>query len=240
MPGRAAPGSYTVTNLVSDLPGVAQERDPNQVNPWGAALTATPVSPLFVADQGRGVISRKSGAVGGTPLIGDGIVSLPDGNPTSVVFHPFVLSSPNDFVISNGDGHQQAAAALFATLGGQIDGWNSGVGGNGSASSKGFRATSVPGASFTGLALAGITLYAADFAHGRIDVFSSKFQLVTRPGAFTDRSIPRVFRPFNVQNIGGNIYVTYALANPVTGQAVSARGAGFVDVFPSAGCSGSA
>jgi uncharacterized protein (TIGR03118 family) len=54
---------------------------------------------------------------------------------------------------------------------------------------------------------------------------------VFRRGAFTDFAIPRAFKPFNVQNLGGSIYVTYARPNHRTGQAANALGAGFVDVF---------
>jgi uncharacterized protein (TIGR03118 family) len=50
-------------------------------------------------------------------------------------------------------------------------------------------------------------------------------------GAFTDRAIPRGFKPFNAQAVGGNIVVTYAKPDPKTGKAENKLGAGFVDVF---------
>ena len=51
---RAGSG-YFQTNLVSDNSNVvkAQVYDPNLINPWGVAFTAT--SPLWVSDQGSGV-----------------------------------------------------------------------------------------------------------------------------------------------------------------------------------------
>ena len=65
-------------------------------------------------------------------------------------------------------------------------------------------------------------LYAADFANGTIDVFDSAFAL--QPAAsfpFLDPTIPtapgNTFHPFNIQNIGGQLYVTYAKVDPMTG-----------------------
>src|SRR5262249_28754075 len=67
---------------------------------------------------------------------------------------------------------------------------------------------------YTGLAIntVGTRLYAADNAGGRVDVFDSSFSPVNLPGAFTDPNLPAGFVPFNVQNISGKIYVTYAPA----------------------------
>ena len=42
--------AYHQTNLVSDLPGLAQLTDPDLVNPWG--LAAGPATPAWVADNG--------------------------------------------------------------------------------------------------------------------------------------------------------------------------------------------
>jgi len=52
-------------------------------------------------------------------------------------------------------------------------------------------------------------LYAANFKGGTIDVFDKSFNPV--PGrSFSDPSIPPGFGPFNIANIGGKLYVTYA------------------------------
>src|ERR1700690_658521 len=40
------------TNLVSDLPGMAQVTDANLVNPWG--LSYSPSGPFWVSDNGAG------------------------------------------------------------------------------------------------------------------------------------------------------------------------------------------
>jgi hypothetical protein len=49
----ATGGQYQQTNLISDIPGVARITDPNLVNPWGQAASAS--SPLWVADNGSDV-----------------------------------------------------------------------------------------------------------------------------------------------------------------------------------------
>src|SRR5215470_846451 len=41
---------YVQTNLVSNIPGLAQSTDPNLKNPWGVSFTAT--SPFWVSDAG--------------------------------------------------------------------------------------------------------------------------------------------------------------------------------------------
>ena len=49
----AIAGSYDQTNLVSDISGIAKFTNPNLVNPWGIAFSAT--SPIWIADNGAGV-----------------------------------------------------------------------------------------------------------------------------------------------------------------------------------------
>src|SRR5258708_419368 len=54
-------------------------------------------------------------------------------------------------------------------------------------------------------------LYVANFFNGSVDVFDKNYvQVPVPPGAFTDPDIRSGFVPFNVQNIGGNIYATFA------------------------------
>jgi uncharacterized protein (TIGR03118 family) len=55
-------------------------------------------------------------------------------------------------------------------------------------------------------------LYATNFSAGEVDVFNSSFAPVSQPaGAFTDPNLPNGYAPFGVQNIGGQIFVTYAM-----------------------------
>ena len=108
------------------------------------------------------------------------------------------------FLVSNGDGG--SAHFMFANLNGTISAWDAGQ--------TAFVQATTPGAAYTGLAINGAQnrLYAANGAGaGSIDVFNSSFAPVTLgAGAFTDPNLPKGFVPFNVQEIGGKVYVTYA------------------------------
>ena len=50
------------------------------------------------------------------------------------------------------------------------------------------------------------------------------------PGAFTDPYLPAGFVPFNVQDIGGKVYVTYAPAGRAA-EIAATPGLGVVNVF---------
>jgi len=117
-----------------------------------------------------------------------------------------------------------SARFLFADLNGTISGWAGGL-------TSTIQVTT-PGAVYTGLAIntAGTRLYAADSAGGHVNVFDSSFAPLSLPGSFTDPNLPSGFVPFNVQNIGGKIYVTYAPAG-LAAQRAAAPGSGFVSVF---------
>ena len=74
-------------------------------------------------------------------------------------------------------------------------------------------------------------LYAANDAGGSVDVFDSSFTpLSLGPTAFLDPSPPTGLVPFNVQDIGGNVYVAYAPAGRAS-QTMAPLGAGAVAIF---------
>jgi uncharacterized protein (TIGR03118 family) len=92
-----------------------------------------------------------------------------------------------------------------------------------------------PGAVYTGLAQASNGganfLYAANSSAGRIDVFDSSWSPTNLSGSFVDPNLPTGFVPFNIQNIGGNLYVTYAELGP----GGTPMPGGFVDEYNSSG-----
>lgn len=224
-----AAASYIQTNLVSDLSGLAAFTDPNLVNPWG--LSAGTTTAWWVSDNGTGVSTLYNGSSGQpfpqpTPLV----VTIPPapGSPPGTISTPTgqVFNGSADFELQPG----APARFLFATQDGTIAGWNPAANPT-SALVKVDNSASA--ASYTGLALAGSFLYAANFAQGRIDVFDSSFAATTLPGGFTDPNLPAGYSPFNIQNLGGQLYVTYAqIAN---GDEVKGAGLGFVDVFDTNG-----
>ena len=181
--------AFSQMNLTSDVPGMAQNTDSNLKNPWGVSFA--PTSPFWVSNQ----VSGNSTLYNGDGTIVPLVVSTPPGNPTGQVFN-----GTGQFLEPGGT----SALFIFATLGGTLDGWNMS---NGTTAAT---LATKTGAVYTGLALANNGsanfLYAANAAGG-IDVFDSTFKPVTLAGSFVDPSLPKGFTPYNVQNIGGNLYV---------------------------------
>jgi uncharacterized protein (TIGR03118 family) len=223
---------YVRTDLVSDT-GVGQNpADPNLVNGWGLVSLAT--SPFWVSDNGTGKSTLYTGTGQKIPLtvtIPSAVGAAVPGQPTGIVGN--TATDPNAFVVSEG-ANSGRAIFIFATVDGTISGWNPQVGGAGAGAHATIAADrSAAGAVYTGLAI-GISgtqnlLYAADDGpNRRIDVFDNEFHLVEpSPNAFADPQIPREFAPYGIQNINGDIWVTYTALNKGQG--------GFVDRFAADG-----
>ena len=214
---------YHQRNLVADTPGAAEITDPNLVNAWG--LSFGPTTPAWVADNGTGRSTLYSGANATTsaasivPLV----VTIPQGAPTGTVFN-----GGNGFALSG-----VPARFLFSSEAGVISGWNPSFG-----TAAQVAATS-PGAVYKGLAIAdtaaGPRLYAADFHNNRVDVWDDMFAPAAKPGAFTDRKLPKGFAPFGIQAVGTQIVVTYAKQDADAHDDVKGAGLGFVDVYNTSG-----
>jgi uncharacterized protein (TIGR03118 family) len=227
-----ARGSFHQTNLVSDIPGLAKFTDPHLVNPWGLSSSAT--SPMWVSDNNAGVSTLYGGDGTAVGLV----VTIPSpsmatgGAPTGTVFN----TTTSDFQISKGT-KKGKAAFLFATEDGTILGWNPGVGGTNATIAVDNSAVPdvADGAVYKGLTLGSVGasnyLYASNFRSGAVDVFDGTFHQVTLTGSFTDPNLPSGFAPFGIQNIGGQIFVTYALQNAAKHDDLKGPGNGFVDIF---------
>src|SRR5205807_5813667 len=120
-----APGSvYRQTNLVSDIPGFAPVLDPLLVNPWGISMTAS--SPFWVANNGTSTSQLIRGDVSGAPVVLNAsmpTVTIPGspGLPTGTVANP----SATDFVLPGPCASPPCVARfLFASITGNITGWN--------------------------------------------------------------------------------------------------------------------
>jgi uncharacterized protein (TIGR03118 family) len=217
--------SFTVHNLVSDQPGVADHLDPNLVNAWGLVASAT--SPWWVADNGTGVSTLYNGNTG-TPL--SLVVTIPGGAPTGTVFN-----GGAHFIVMSG-GASGPARFLFASEDGTISGWNPAVPPTVPPPSKQAIVAvdnSAAGAIYKGLAIAstatGDFLYAADFHNGRVDVFDGAFAPVTTAGGFVDPNLPKGFAPFGIQNLQGRIFVAYAKQDADAEDEIAGEGLGAVD-----------
>jgi uncharacterized protein (TIGR03118 family) len=79
-------------------------------------------------------------------------------------------------------------------------------------------------------------LYAANFRSGRVEAYDSTFTPVELPGGlFVDPRIPAGYAPFNVQELAGQLYVSYAQQDATLRDDVAGQGHGFVDVFSNDG-----
>lgn len=219
VPLQAAEGnSYTVTPLVSDQPGVAAFTDPNLVNAWGLAASAT--SPWWVADNETSVSTLYNGNTGQPqPLV----VSVgTDSGPTGVVFN-----GGSGFVVTNGT-QSGPARFIFDGEDGVLRGWSPGV----DATHALQAAVGDPDAIFKGLAIADNKLFAADFHNNEVAVFDSTWNIVDR---FTDPDLPDGYAPFGIQTLGGNVFVTFAKQDADAEDEVAGQGRGFVDEFDTSG-----
>jgi uncharacterized protein (TIGR03118 family) len=219
-------GRYTVHSLVSDQAGKADTTDPNLVNAWGIAASST--SPWWINDNGKDVSTLYNGdgvpQPAGTPLV----VSV-DGGPTGIVFN----GSPG-FVVDDGNGHSGPSVFMFATEDGTIRGWNPAVPPP-PRSTKSFVVVDRSGeaAVFKGLAIAGDKIFATDFHNAKVDVFDSSFNQIT--GGFADPKLPKGYAPFGIQNLNGNIYVTYAKQDADAHDEIDGHGLGIVDEYSTGG-----
>jgi uncharacterized protein (TIGR03118 family) len=219
---------YAQHNLISDVPGLADHTDSNVVNAWG--LDASPTSPWWIADNGSGkatLYNVSSGAISFFTVPGAGGAQ---GNPTGLVFN-----GGAGFVVDNGVGTPSAARFIFSSEDGTISAFK----GNPIVTVVPNANAPAHGAIYKGLAIdsrtAGQFLYATDFHNGKVDVFDSSFHAVTLAGTFTDPALPPGFAPFGIQEIGGTLYVTYALQDEDQEDDVPGPGNGFVDAFDTSG-----
>ena len=210
---------FTQTNLVSDISGEALRTDANLVNPWGLAPSAGGV--FWTANQGTGTSTLYD--PDGT--IRSLVVTIPGGNPTGTVA---TAATDSAFDIPNG-ATTARAAFIFVSLTGIISAWSPAVN-----QTNAIVVSEDTAAVYTGAALGGTRvnplLYVADFKGGSIEVYDSSFAEPTLAGSFTDPNLPAGYYPFNVANVGGQLYVTYA-QRASSGEAQAGGGLGIVTIF---------
>ena len=124
--------SFTQTNLVSDVPGLAANTDPNLKNPWGVAFSGT--SPFWTADQVTGLSTLYNAAGVPQALVVSIPVGAPPSGPTGAVFGNVAGS----FLVNG-----TPATFIFDTLNGTLAGWNA------SAGTTAVQTAATPGAIYT-------------------------------------------------------------------------------------------
>ncbi len=214
---------YEMVPLISNLPNVAPNTDPNLINPWG--MFFTPSGNFWVADNGSDLstLYQPDGAI-------INFVVGAFGAPTGTIRN----SSSSQFLIGSG-ANIHPSSFLFATESGTILGFNSLVDPNNAVIAVD---NSSSGAIYKGLEVGevccgSISLFATDFHNGKVDVFGGDFQLKR---SIKDPIIPPGYAPFNVLNIHNLIYVTYAKQLPPENKDDDpGLGHGYVDVFSQGG-----
>ena len=227
---------YVQTNLVSDIVGLAEATDPHLVNPWGVSFRAG--SPFWISNQGTNSttlyrVTDSTDVNSPAPVFTVNIPTTGTGpqGPTGQVSN----TNPSSFNLTAGD--EMSAAFIFADLNGTISAWNASLGTNGSTAHI---EVTTPGAVYTGLAVneAHTMLYAADTSGGTIDVFNSSFDAVLDLGNHAFRTPGQIeargLVPFNVTDIGGDVYVTYAPSGREA-QTMADAGDGAVAIFSESG-----
>src|SRR5215831_19417585 len=251
------PNRYVVTNLTSDLPGMAPNTDPVLQNAWGVAFTPG-ASPFWIADNATGcsTLYDGAGAIASTLQVK---IPLPGGTVPTTACQTVVPNSPtpptnaaptglvwnptSTFLVPN-QSTNTPAIFIFDTEDGTISAWAGGL--NPPDQAVLAVDNSGSGAVYKGLVFGtnvhGVFLFATNFHAGTIDVFAPNGSIGYRPatstevdGDFTDPKIPAGFAPFGIQNINGDLFVTYAMQDAAKHDDVAGRGNGFVDIFDTDG-----
>jgi uncharacterized protein (TIGR03118 family) len=252
--GVSGSNPFVVTNLTSNLKGVAPNMDPVLQNAWGVTFTPG-ASPFWIADNATGcsTLYDGEGVIASTlqvkiPLPGGSVPSAckpatsntspTPAAPTGVVWNPTTT-----FLVPN-QSTNTPAIFIFDTEDGTISAWAGGL----TPADQAVLAVdnSGSGAVYKGLVFGtntkGVFLFATNFNAGTVDVFgpatassNGMYVQVTTDGGFVDSDIPSGFAPFGIQNINGNLFVTYAKQNTAKHDDVAGPGNGFVDVFDTDG-----
>jgi len=216
--------AFNQTNLVSNRTDQgASVIDPSLQNPWG--ISAGPSTPMWVSDNGAGVTTLYRGDGSKVPLT----VVIPPGAGSGEA-----QGTPTGTVFNGNSAEFRGDRFLFATEDGTIAGWQQTYGTV--AHTQVDNSLPAPGAVYKGLAIGstatGDRIYAANFRGGAVDVFNGNY---APAGSFTDPKIPANYAPFNVQNLGGVLYVTFAMRDATGHDDIAGQGHGFVDAFDTNG-----
>ena len=233
-------------------------------SPWWTGNNNSGTSSLYNGTGGPLNIFTEAGGVAGNFVIvpPPGFAPGASATPTGVVFNgsaadfhmskstPPGLQAVFIFVTEDGTisgwnpGANLAAGAKPPSINAVLQVDNSEKGGPNGAVYKGATSALLNGQHY---------LYVTNFRKGRVEVYDTNFMRVhLGDDAFDpdgdgdndhdhdrdDRGaehIPRGFAPFNIQNIGGSLFVTYAKQDPARHDDVAGAGLGFVEIFSPAG-----
>ncbi len=214
---------YELTPLISDKPDVAEFIDSQLANPQG----------LFFLTNGDFWVTNKDSHL-------STLYSQKGNRLNSSIIH---FSRPvgavrnehlNAFFIGN-ELSEYPASYIFSTEEGKILGFNAYLDAKKSviAADRSSFATVYKGLDIIESCCGQVFVYSNDFRNAKTDIFDScfNFQYFTK-----DYTIPKGYAPFNIRNLNGLVYVTYAkqLA-PDNSEDEAGPGHGYINVFSSSG-----
>lgn len=208
---------FGLQSLVSNDASVhpAPVIDAGLINPWG--LSYSPSGPFWISSNGAGTSVVYSVDPTTQATVKNGLtVAIPgNGSVTGQVF--------NRGAGFNGD------RFLFVSEDGTVSGWQSALG------STAEILVSPSEASYKGLSFATVGghdyAYAANFHSGAIDIFKGDAGAPSLAGNFNDPNLPAGYAPFNIQLLGGHLFVAYALKDGNSNEEVTGAGLGIVSEF---------
>ena len=217
----ASAQQFDITNLVTDDQAAnhAQITDPGLLNAWG--MSYGPTSPFWVSSNGAGTstLYQVDPLTHATTKLGL-TVTVP-GGPEGVTGQVFNSAAASGAFNGN--------LFLFGSTDGSVSGWRASLG-----TTAETLAGPTAGAAYTGTAFGSVGshsyLYTANFAAGTIDVYKGSAAAPGITGTFSDPNLPTGYAPFNIQNLGNQLYVAYAKRG-ADGDEEKGAGFGFVDVF---------
>jgi uncharacterized protein (TIGR03118 family) len=204
--------------------------DPTLINAWGLTFNGPTGSVAWVNALGghRSDLFNPEGVANANrPFVGiPGPVNPADGLPTGIVF----ANISGQFLIPPGPNTSStspaAATFIFVGVDGVLSAWNG-------TYTNAFRVFAHQGSAYTGMAIGASGgnnfIYLANFATGQIEVYNKDWQPTAM--SFTDPDLPAGYSPFNIQNVGGMLYVMYAKVDPVAHHEDAGPGLGYVDIY---------
>jgi uncharacterized protein (TIGR03118 family) len=219
----AQQSSYSQTNLVSNVAGVASTTDSQLLNPWG--ISVLPGQDFWIADNNSGVSTlydQNGNKDAGLIVTIPGASSNPKGNCSP--------GCPTGTVANGNGSYFSGGSFIFDTEDGLVVYWN----GSSNTAIVG-KDNSASGAVYKGLALLGTNLLTANFNSGKVDVYDSNYTLTSLGGSFADPNLPSGLAPHGIHLIGNQVYVAYAKQDTPKHDAVPGAGAGQVDIFDTNG-----
>jgi len=220
-------GNVDEVKLVADITSLGARRtDANLVNAWGIAFAPHEYMVIASNGKGRAMVYNENGEQRRDPID----IPLNGVNygaaPSGVVYNTGAFTMPG---APGAVGTRDRVNFFFSTEDGIIAAWNSAL------TTQTVIDRSSTGAVYKGIAIASSGghdyIYATDFHNNKIDVFDEQYNPVTGM-QFSDAKIPTGFAPFNIQNIDGKLYVTYAMQKlPDKHDDQAGPGNGYIDVY---------